>query len=457
MGGGAGAFGRVPNVLLRGLCNLAGGVPSRLLSPVRSVLAEQPPGARRLLGQNALWWLAVTLAGTFVHAFLYRSTRDARVSAVFSLYAFLTFTVAAPTVGWLLKRVDRASMWRLGTLAHAAVYLAFLLLGETAGRHPGLMGVLMGLGIVLFWPANGLLAFHVTEPRTRASFHALGGIVLTGSGIVVPPVAGSLVEAVGAAWGYPLLFGGALLLFAVAIAVSFGHAPGASRAEPFRLAEATRRCLSLPLWRRLLAVHLLLGVREGILLFLPGLLVFIATGSESALGTYTLFVNLLSAIAFYAAGRAYQGRIRTLPLALGAAGLAASPLLLLVGHPMTALLLFGTVTALATPFLAVAWMTVTFNLTDADPTARRHLQEYQTLRDVLFNFGRCVAIAAFVFWVPRPESVREVMLILLVTSAAVVPGAAVLASLGSPSPGVALTSGASIAPAPRTERSAAPR
>jgi len=403
---------------------------SRLISP----FMDQPESARRLLGQMALWWLAFTLGGTFVHAFLYRSTSDPMVSVTYSLTSYVGYVLICPLGGLLLKRMDPLKVWRIGTTAYALVYTTFLLVGTSAGQHPVLLGLLNCVSLALYWPAHHLLIYRLTGASTRAQFTALSGFLMTLSGMVVPPVAGILVASAGVDWGYRTLFGGSLLLFAASIAASLKHGSLPVVPRGFMLIEASKRALQHPLWGRSIAMHILLGIREGLLIFLPSLLVFIASGSEGALGSYTLLVNLLSTSAFYAAGWVYRGRIRALPLSIAAGVLTVAPLLLWLDNGLTSLLLFSAAGALATPFLSVAFGTQAVDLMQSDPVSREQPQEYQTLREMTVIGGRCLTIAAFVWLAPQPDSLREISKILLVSSAAVVPATWLLVSLSRQTP-----------------------
>ncbi len=397
----------------------------RILSP----LLDQPMAARRLLAQMALWWLALTLGGTFVHAFLYRSTADPMVSVIYTLTSYIGYVLVCPLAGMLLKRVDPLKVWRIGTMAYALSYTIFLIVGTSAGQYPVVLGIVNCIAIALYWPAHHLLVYRLTAPTSRAQFTALSGFVMTLAGMVVPPVAGILVANAGVDWGYRAIFGGSLLLFGASIVVSSGHGSLNVVPHPFMMVEATKRAFRHPIWQRTLATHSLLGIREGLLIFLPSLLVFIASNSEGTLGSYTLLVNLLSTAAFYAAGWVYRGRIRALPLSLTAGVLALSPLLLWWDNGLTSLMLFSAAVALATPFLSVAFGTQTVNLMQSDPVSREQPQEYQVLREMTLVSGRCLTIAVFAWMAPQPDSLREIGQILLVSSAAVVPATWLLVKL----------------------------
>lgn len=397
----------------------------RLLSP----LMDQPEAARLLLGQMALWWLAFTLGGTFVHAFLYRSTSDPMVSVTYSLTSYLGYVLVCPLAGLLLKRMDPLKVWRIGTTAYALVYTIFLLVGTSAGQYPILLGLLNCISLALYWPAHQLLIYRMTAPSSRAQFTALSGLLMTLAGMVVPPVAGMLVAKAGVDWGYRALFSCSLLLFGASIVASLRHGNLSVVPQRFVLVEAAKRAMLHPMWWRSLTMHTLLGIREGLLIFLPSLLVFIASGSEGTLGSYTLLVNLLSTTAFYAAGWVYRGRIRALPLSLTAGVLSLAPLLLWWDNGLVSLMLFSAAGALATPFLSVAFGTQTVNLMQSDPVSREQPQEYQTMREMTLVGGRCLTIAVFMWLAPEPNSLREISKILMLSSAAVVPATWLLVKL----------------------------
>lgn len=376
--------------------------------------------ARWLVALHNLWWLGTALANAFLAAYLWRARPDLRTVGWFFLTIYAVTPPVAAATAWLARRAGSVTAWRTGVAASAVAFLATLLAGPEAARLAVPLGALHGIATGTYWLAFAVVSHDLTGAENRASFFgylgAAGGVV----GTVAPLAAGAAISWLGPGPGYRWTFGATVVLYAAAAALSgrlIARPPGGR----FVYAEVLRHGTRSPDWARVLAAHVLVGVREGLTLFLPALLVFVATGSEAAVGRYQFAVGAAGAAAYWVLGRKLRPDL-SWPWAVGAGALVAQPLLLLGGLTVPALLAFGLVGAVGGAPFYIPWGALLLNVVDQAPGGSARRAEYFAVRELYMNAGRMLPII-IVLTVPVTRTPAGLALLLLAAAAPLIPAA----------------------------------
>ncbi|MCL6593257.1 MAG: MFS transporter, partial [Alicyclobacillus sp.] len=240
-------------------------------------------------------------------------------------------------------------------------------------------------------------------------FYGLNGLASAVAGIVAPPLAGALVrweDRFGGLSGYHVLFGLSLALFALAAAVSW-------RLPPHRLPVVPwRRVWGLgwrqhPEWRLTLWGCGVYGLREGVFVFLIGLLMYVATGSELRVGEFLLLQGVLSALSYTAVSRWVRPANRLLVLGLGAVGMALTACLFWLPLSPHTLWWYGAGTAVSLPLFLAPLQAVVVDT--AAGVARRRVHEvagHVVLREAFENAGRVAGVGVFLAVAALQPSLR---------------------------------------------------
>jgi YQGE family putative transporter len=319
----------------------------RRRAAARYTAAMTARGSRRperaLVALTALFSLAVVLGETFITPYIAGQGRGlAPVGAyVVAQFAAMTATfVAAPV---LAPRLPSRVTLRAGV---AGCLLAFAAVAALrAGPVPA--GALLGLGLGAYWLGFYVLALGAVPGGERDRWSGAVGAA-DAAAQLAGPLAGATVVA---RFGFRPLFALAAALFAVVLGVA-GAAPEASGGAGGGLAAAWRAYADRPAGRLLLAAFFALGLRDGVYLFLPALLVYLATDSPWYLGGFAALAALggTAGFALVGAGAARAGR-GGWAAAGGALALAAVPLLGPARPAPAALVAFGLVQAFAYPLV----------------------------------------------------------------------------------------------------------
>lgn len=195
-------------------------------------------------------------------------------------------------------------------------YLTVLFIGDNASTFLLLLGCLLGIGNGFYWLAFNVLTFEVTEPDTRDFFNGFLGILGSVAGMVGPMLAGYIISTLTKTTGYTIIFGISLGLFSLAVVLSFfqKRRPASGQYLLKRIIKERKNDIN---WKLITNAHFFQGMREGTYAFVITVFVFIATGSEMALGTFGLINSGISFVAYYIVSRSIKNERRTKSILVG--------------------------------------------------------------------------------------------------------------------------------------------
>ena len=357
---------------------------------------------------HALFIAGVGLSSTFVNVYLWRHGGGLTIVARYHVALFLAFPVGAVAAGLLAARRDRIDALRWGVAAHALFFLSVLALG---GRSPGFvwpLGVLMGLGMGFYYLGCSVLMLDLVKPGHA---HRLVGAIdqarLAGM-TLTPFLAGWAVDRLPAGHGYRAIFAASVVLFLVAVAFTRRVPRSNAGRVPLPLGDALVGSPD-PAWRTYLVAQGWRGLRDGVFLFLAGVLVFDRARNELQLGLFALGTGALTwAATAWVTRRAEPANHRSL-LGFGVAGsaLAAAALVAVPGWP--GIVAFGILESASLPLVAVPFSSASYVLAGKD---RRRGLGQMVAREIPLNLGRLAGVAlllAALQWIRHPAAVPAVL------------------------------------------------
>jgi YQGE family putative transporter len=239
-----------------------------------------------------------------------------------------------------------------------------------------------------------VLTFEITEPDTRDIFNGLLGLLGSLAGMTGPFFAGWVITRMNNTSGYTFIFSLSLALFIVAVILSFLLKRRSVEGD-FKLKQVLRWGELSENWRSILLANFAQGVREGSFAFLIFVWVFIAAGTELALGTYSLITSAISFVLYYVVGRFIPTRYRPVMMLVGALLLSASVFFIAFEFTFTRLIIFGVLVAIAYPMIMVPLISLTYDVIGQAKHAAQWRIEYVVGRELFLNGGRVVSILLF--------------------------------------------------------------
>lgn len=300
---------------------------------------------RVLIGVNGCFLFAGFLSGAFVNVFLWKQSNSLLPLALFNVTQFLLI----PLVFWWASRIEKltyVTSIRIGLLFNALFY--GVVLAFQYQTNPYLMGMLLGLGTGCYWYGFNILSFRIVKGAERPKFNSLMGVIAAISGVLSPILSGFLISRLPVI-GYTVVFAISLCVLGISFCISF-WIPGEQAQQSLAAPLFARKH---PNWSRALLTNVFEGMREGVFVFFAAILVFMATGSEWALGKFTAWTALLSTLSFYAVGKWMRVNWYNESMMISSILSTAVISVFMWGTTPFTILLYGIVTAIFTPLFAV--------------------------------------------------------------------------------------------------------
>ncbi|GGM31447.1 MFS transporter [Paraliobacillus quinghaiensis] len=367
-----------------------------------------------LLTIGGLYALATFLSNTFVNIYLWKQSNDYIAIALYNLAIYVLQPTTFIVAGRFAKKVDRVIVLRLGVTFLAFFFMTVLLVGENAAKFNILLGGLLGVGYGFYWLAFNVLTFEITEPDTRDFFNGFLGLMQSFGGMIGPIVAGFIISQMNNSQGYTIIFSISFLLFICAVVCSF-FLNRRSAVGKFDFRRILRERKKNSNWRHILYAHTLQGLREGIFVFVISIWVFIATGSELALGTFNLVFSGFSFVCYYAATRLIKQKMRKKSILVGGLALYFAIFLIIFNVNYTILLVYGALIGIAYPLFTVPYASMTYDIIGHAWKAKEMRIEYIVVRELFLNVGRVSSILLFILSVtlfPTDQVIPYVLVIL---------------------------------------------
>ncbi|WP_240647453.1 MFS transporter [Paenibacillus nanensis] len=366
-----------------------------------------------LLVVQALYGVASALSGTFLPIYLWKASGSYTLIGWFTFAQCVTGGLTFWIAGKWVKEHNKMHSLRLGIALSGVFYSTVLLLGGKADQFSVPLGVLNGLAIGLFWLAFNVVYFEVTEPDTRDRYNGWAGLLGSASGILAPWISGLLITSMKGEKGYRFIFTLSLVIFTISVILSFWlkkrHGEG-KYSWFFGVRQLMEKGSS---WRRVFPAIAAQGIREGVFMLLVGLTVYVATRSESKLGTYSLIVSLVSLISFWLIGRLMGRMKREWAMLVGVVMLGAVILPLFWQVSYISLLMFGIGTSLFMPLYIIPMTSRVFDLIGQSEKNAVHREELIVLREAGLTIGRLVGLSVYLIVLPINDSPRAVTWLLL--------------------------------------------
>jgi YQGE family putative transporter len=349
-----------------------------------------------LLVVNGLFITANALSGTFLIIYIWKASHNFMLLGWFTLLTHVFMALTFWIAGNAVKEGNKMICLRLGIGVSAVFYAIVLLLGQSAVQYIWLLGIVQGLAVGFFWLAFNVIYFEVTNADNRDRFNGWTGVIGSVVGMIVPWCSGYLISRMAGESGYRIIFMISLGIFVAGIGVSFFLRNRKTVGNydwllPFRILKKPHTP-----WRPVIGALAAQGARESVFGVMIGVLVYIQTGSELALGNFALITSTVGFISFYATGRWLKPIWRKRGMLVGTIVITAVIVPFFFGVSFTTLLIFGIGASLFFPLYTIPMTSAVFDLIGSDEDSVRQRVEYVVMRELALNAGRITGMAVFI-------------------------------------------------------------
>ncbi|WP_168188683.1 MFS transporter [Thermoflavimicrobium daqui] len=367
-----------------------------------------------LLVVSGLYAISTSLSNMFVHVYLWKLKKDFVMIGWFNFAQYFAMAITFVFAGWLVKRVDRVISVRLGVGIQAIFYLTVLMLGTHSSEYATWLGIFLGVGTGFFWLGYNVIYFEITERDNRDIYNGMNGLFSSLAGMIAPFISGLIITRIDQLLGYRIIFAISLGIFVAAVIVSFFLDKRAAKGA-FRLSlileQARHRDHS---WFWVNCAMIAHGLREGVFVFLIGLLVYITTKNELILGTYFTVSYLVSLLSFYVVGKWLPTHARNHAILIGAVMMGVVLIPFIWKGESWTMFVYGIGAALFYPLYYTPLTSMVFDLIGKDKEAVSLRVEYVVMRELALNIGRLVGLITFIIWVGISSDLNDMRWFILI-------------------------------------------
>lgn len=259
--------------------------------------------ARALLASITVYEFMYPILHTFVNTFLLRRLDEAWYVALYNLGMFISLPITFFVNGWLLRRVKIQWLYGFGIIGQPLVVLMLFWFSWQSWWQLVSIGAVQGVLLGWYWANRNFLRINTTTDSHRNFFMGIEMTLVTLATVVTPVMVGWFIKGAElTGWGtvdqaYQWLgLAAAVILSLMATWVVRTGFPQPTVSKIWVTKPS-------PTWQAARWVEVWRGIRNGIDLFLPALLVFQFLGEEGVLGTVQSLAALISAVLLYWLGR----------------------------------------------------------------------------------------------------------------------------------------------------------
>lgn len=357
-----------------------------------------------------------SMSGLFLNLYLWRLTGDLWINGVFNIIVYAMTPIAFALGGWIAKRMDRMVTYRVGIVLIAAFYLVVIFAQDSVADYYPLFAACNGLALGLYWIGYLVLMYDVTDARSRGRYLGVNMIVFNSAGLAGPALAGYLIGLFKGLQGYIVMFGVACFMFLVSAVSSTQIKRKSSHHRTYYLKFATPIMRRNRIWLLSLISFLMLGVFQGIMLFLPNILLYQTVGSERWVGLLTVFFSLLTiSMGFLISRRRGERSVRR-DVLVSVSLITAAACALLVEIRLWSVLVFMIAFSFLNPLTVNSLTFYYYRLMDDLPLKGQFRIESVVVRELFLNVGRVISIFTLIRFAENPEA-SSLPVVLVATSA----------------------------------------
>jgi MFS transporter, YQGE family, putative transporter len=380
--------------------------------------AVVPP--ERRLGQEAkvsllihsFFQFGASMSGVFLNLYLWRLTESIWVNGMYNIINYAVAPFAFMLGGWLAKKTDRMYVYRLGLLLISAFYICVVAAQELVAEWYPLFAVFGSLSGAFYWVGYLVLMYDVSDERNRIHYLAMNSIFFTFAGLLGPALAGRVIALNDGLHGYIIVFGIAFFMFLLAAVGSLKIKAKPSRHKTYYLKHTLQMMRRSPGWLRGLWGFFALGLLQGIMLFLPNILLFQVMPREDHIGYMSVLFSLITIAMGMLISRFAKAEHTTLYLWISGIGLIAAASLLLGGLALWSVISFMVLYSFFNPLQGNTLTSHYYNHVGKLPLKGNFRVESVVLREAFLNTGRVVSITALILLLQEVEG-RQLAFILL--------------------------------------------
>ncbi|MDP5272609.1 MFS transporter [Chengkuizengella axinellae] len=353
------------------------------------------------LTNHAVYQFANSLSLIFINLYLWRLTNSLLINGLFNLFTLLSAPIGTMLMGRFAKQKDRLVVYRYGILLTAIFYLCILITQEKMVDYFYIFAILKGISTAFYWLGYFTLMFDVSNNQNRHRY--LGwNLILTHIATLVGPIAaGTIISQSDALSGYSLVFMIAFSLFLMAAVGSFKMDKSELHHKKYYMKYLPLMLKKRPTLLKTLLGWFIIGFPQGILMYIPSILLFDVIQDEGYIGSLNAVFLAISILSSYTITRIAKIEFTKMYLLIAGLGFTFASMFVVWELSIYTLILFMSVHAVFKPLQANSYAAHYYQWIGELPLKQHFRVESIVIRETIINMGR--ALGVFIFMMLSQE------------------------------------------------------
>ncbi|GGG08870.1 MFS transporter [Paenibacillus abyssi] len=371
------------------------------------------PPERRLSGEAVIslvihgcFQFGASMSALFLNLYLWRLTEDLWVNGMYNAIVYFITPFAFALGGWIAKKKDRMLTYRLGIVLIALFYLVVILSQERVAEHFIAFAIFSGLAQGFYWMGYLVLMYDVSSDTNRIRFLAINMMVFNAAGLAGPALAGYVISLNEGLQGYMITFTIAFIMFLVASFISFRIPMVNSHHKAYYLKFVGLLMRRNHLWVKALIGFFVLGLLQGIMLFLPNILLFQTVGREDWVGYFGVMFAFLTVGTGYMISRKAKEQYARSYVLTSSVGVICGASVLMLDIRLWTVVTFMVVYSLCNPLTVNTLTSYYYRIMGELPLKGQLRIESVVMREVFLNAGRVLSILLLLVLAQDLESAK---------------------------------------------------
>ncbi|SDY93691.1 MFS transporter, YQGE family, putative transporter [Evansella caseinilytica] len=350
------------------------------------------------LVNHAIFQFGNSLSVIFINLYLWRLTESLFVNGLYNL--LVVFAQGATTffIGRLTKQKGRLTFYRYGILLTALFYLWIILAQEKMIDFFWLFALLKGTAQSAYWLDYFALVFDVSTNRNRHRYLGWNQITMGCANLLGPAASGALITMYAGLNGYIIVFSFAFSMFIIALLGSLKLKKEETHHRQYYMKYLKLIIKKQPAFLNALIGWFIIGFPQGILMYLPPILLYTIFLKESTVGYLNIAFLSISILSSYVISRTADIGATKKYLLVSALGFTVSAAMLLWDISIWAVVLFMSISAVFKPLQANSYAAYYFQWVGKLPLKENFRVESVVLRETITNLGRGFGVVFFMIF-----------------------------------------------------------
>lgn len=367
-----------------------------------------------------------SMSGIFLNLYLWRLTHSLWLNGMFNIIHFIVVPIAFAVGGRIAKKRTVLFTFRIGIMLIALFYLSVIVAQEKVVDFYWLFAVFNGIASAFYWIGFLTLMYDVSTDQNRIRYLALNTITFTSATLAGPALAGYIISQYDGLRGYILIFTLAFIMFVITTIISFRLK--ASPQTHHRIYFLKYMGLLMRKNNRLhkaLYAFFILGTLQGIMLFLPNILLYKVIAREDLIGYAGVLYLGLGIISSYFISRFARASLVRVYLLVASIGFIIGASFLMWDISLYTVIIFVIFYYVFNPLQGNSMGSNYYNIMASLPLKGELRIESLVVREAFVNLGRIIAIfllitlsnnldSAWLTWMILGVSVMQVGMLWLV-------------------------------------------